>query len=193
MALTIADVSHYQGLIDWTKFNKDGVMIKCGGGDAGFYIDSQYCNNKAGARKKGLVRGFYYFAGKGDSTKEANYFCSIITDLQKGELLALDAESGQSDQWQKTFCDTVFKITGVKPLVYPNPGKLCLAGNYGWWASRYGLNTGTIPIFYKPKNAFYPFWVMWQYTSRGTCGGIKGNVDLSTFNCDVPTLRKYGK
>ena len=91
-----ADISQYQGDIDWPAFDPGAafVFIKAGGGDAGLYTDTKLERNKAGVRALGttMPHGYYWFAGGGAPAVEADYFCNIMADLQFGEVLALDWE-----------------------------------------------------------------------------------------------------
>ena len=192
------DISHWQGIVDWTNIPLSFVFIKCGGGDAGYYTDLQFKNNKAGARKKGLITGYYWFAGHNDPVAEADKFVDTVGDIAQGELLALDAETGQSPLWCLKFLQEVEKKVGFKPLIYAPVGNgwdwsPVYKNNNGLWVARYGLNTGGVPMIFTPKIGPWTFYVVWQYTSRGRVQGINGLVDLDLCNCDLAVLKKYGK
>ena len=65
------DVSAWQGNIDFDKVKKAGynyVILKAGGNDDGYYIDSRFASNYAKAKKAGLKVGAYYFV--------ARHFCA---------------------------------------------------------------------------------------------------------------------
>ena len=196
MALKIADVSHWQGSISWSNTGLDAVIIKCGGGDAGLYTDPMFAQNKAGARRSNILCGFYYFAGHGDPTAEADYFLKIINnDIQQGELLALDAETGQSPLWCKTFLDRVSSQVGFKPLIYcpSNNGwdwSPVVKGDYGLWYARYHW---LYSVTKNPPIKCWPFYAIYQYSSTGKVPGIAGNVDMDYTKMDLSTLKKYGK
>ena len=192
------DISHWQGIISWKNVPVDFAIIKCAGGDNGLYIDPMFAQNKAGVRRTNILGGYYYFAGNGDPKLEADFFVKSVGDIQSGELLALDAELGQSPQWCREFLDEVSKQVGFKPLCYCPAGNgwdwsPVIQGNYGLWIARYGLNLGYLLASWPPKIGKWPFYTIWQYTSRGKVKGIIGNVDLDYFKYDLATLKKYGK
>ena len=48
------DVSHWQGVFDWTRAASEGIkfaVIKGGGGDGGLYTDERFAENYDGAKK----------------------------------------------------------------------------------------------------------------------------------------------
>ena len=61
--------------------------------------------------------------------------------------------------------------------------------DYGLWVADYGSNTGTPGN--KPVVKWWPFYILWQYTSRGRISTYGGNVDLNYFYGDADTWRKY--
>jgi lysozyme len=194
--LKIADISHWQGMISWKNTFLDAVIIKCSQGTKS--VDPMFAQNKAGARRTGILCGFYHFANSEDPKAEANHFVQSVGDVQQGELLALDAETGQSPQWCRTFLDEVTRLVGFKPLIYCPAGngwnwQPVVDGNYGLWIARYGWNTGIRLLTFPPKIGQWPFYAIWQYTSRGRVSGINGNVDLNYTKMSLDTLRKYGK
>jgi|GEM_PF-4836776 len=194
------DVSHHQGKIDWSKVTAQFVFIKCT--EAHHFIDENYQQNKVEARKRGVLVGSYHFAQGLDAKREANFFYKNVGDIQSGELLALDFEITIPNPvaWCNTFLKELERLCGFKPLIYLSDSFLkkydwtpVSNGNYGLWAARYGLNTGYLMTSYKPSSGSWPFYAVWQYTSRGKMAGINGNVDLNEAQCDIVTLKKYGK
>jgi lysozyme len=39
------------------------------------------------------------------------------------------------------------------------------------------------------KMAPWPTWTFWQYTSKGSIPGLKGNFDINRFNGDLTALK----
>jgi len=194
------DISHHQGKINWSKVTAQFAFLKCTEGLA--YTDPTYEKNKREARENNILVGSYHFAKGLDAKKEANYFYYSIPDWDDGELLALDFEIQIPNPvaWCLTFLKELERLCGFKPLIYLSDSflkkynwKPVSDGNYGLWAARYGLNTGYLMTSYKPSSGSWPFYTVWQYTSRGKMAGINGNVDLNEAQCDIVTLRKYGK
>lgn len=198
--MRIVDVSHWQGKIDWPKTKVDVAIIKATQGTT--FLDSQFLRNKQECRNNGILLGYYHFADGGDAIKEADWFVKNVGDTKTGELLVLDFEINilAAGNWCRKFLDRVKEKTGVKPLLYTNEARVksidwkeVVAGNYGLWVARYYLNTGYKPPFISPTSGQWPFWAIWQYTSRGRVDGIVGNVDLNYTKMDLETLKRYGK
>ena len=80
------DVSRHQLTIDWTAVKNSGIefaIIKAGGSDDGFYEDSTFQRNYAGAKGAGLAVGAYYIVGskcisREDGIADAKRFLKII-------------------------------------------------------------------------------------------------------------------
>lgn len=199
MSLKFPDVSHWQLAINWKQFNYPVVIIKCSEGLN--YVDTRFAQNKSNARNNNILLGYYHFAKGNDPKKEANFFVDSVGDIKKGEFLALDYEIHLKDpvSWCKTFLDEVTKLVGFKPLIYINSSTAqsfnwdqVINGNYGLWIASYGLNIPVIGIK-TPKIGNWPFYAIWQYTSRGRVSGIVGNTDLNYTKMSLETLKKYGK
>lgn len=198
-----ADVSTYQGNIDWQAFNPGAafVFIKAGGGDDGNYVDDKLAANKAGARSLGnaMPRGFYWFGGNGSATDEADYFVTeCVPDLQVGEILVLDSEFGKSldPAWCLEWLQRVEARTGVKPLIYMSASRVTekdwsavAANGNGLWVADYAVAPAdNVPIKYW---AFYAFQ---QYSDSGTFPGIAGKVDTNAFFAKaLNDFFRYGK
>jgi lysozyme len=190
------DVSHWQGAISWKNVKTDFAVIKCSEGIN--YVDPMFSQNKAGARRVGIPCGFYHFATGGNIIDEAKHFVKSVGDIQKGEFIVLDAETGESPQWCRKFLDEVYRLAGFRPIIYCPAGNgwdwsPVVQGNYGLWIARYGLNLGFMMASFPPKIGQWKFYVIWQYTSKGRAAGINGNVDLNYTKCNIETLKKYGK
>ena len=86
------DISRYQGNFDFSEAVKEGVefvIIKGGGADDGYYVDSKFQRNYNEAAAKGLPTGVYWFSHAltvDDAKKEADYFYDRILAGRKFEL-----------------------------------------------------------------------------------------------------------
>lgn len=193
------DVSHWQGDIDWNKVKEDGIkfaIIKAGGSDAGFYKDSKFEKNYAGAKAAGLSVGAYYFVGKGcvsaiDGRADAIRFMDIIAGKQFDMPVYMDNEaqpaSARAGITEATiaFCNELEAngyFAGVYGSTYSgfvdrmDDSKL---HGYTHWVAQYGKSCeyrGTIGI--------------WQYSSKGKVAGINGNVDVDMCYIDFPKIIK---
>ena len=196
------DISRWQGVINWNAV-KDQVnfaIIKASGGDDGLYPDGQFVRNRDEARRLGIPRGFYHFAGAGNPEQEAQHFANVVGGLQKGELVVLDWEVPHSNpvDWCNRFLKKAEALFGVKPLIYLSGSTArglnwqpVVDGNYGLWIAQWG-NNDDIPDG-NPSSGQWPFWALWQYSSTGSVNGIAGRVDLDLFNGDdINNFYKYG-
>lgn len=208
--ITGIDVSQFQGVIDWDALKANGVkfaIIRAGYGGGG--RDSQFTRNWSEAKRVGIIRQAYHFAYPGRSTgsQQAREFMNIVGKLDAGDSLSLDMEDEivygrmlvPSDvDWAKEFLETCRGITdGVNPLLYLNSslkGRFDWSpiskANYGLWIANYGSNSGQ-PSSQSPDPAPWPFWAIWQYTSKGSVGGLSP-LDMDIFSGDEAALRKYG-
>ena len=196
--MKVIDVSRWQNNIDFAKVKAsgiEGVIIKAGGSDSGFYKDSKFEQNYANAKAVGLHIGAYYFVGKGctstvDGRADGERFANLIAGKQFDLPVYMDVEStpisartGATDA-AIAFCSYLESkgyyvgiyasdISGFKDrLDYSR-----LKDRFTSWVARYGS---------EPKYATK--WDMWQYTSTGRVNGIAGNVDMDDCRADFPSI-----
>ncbi len=179
------DVSRWQGEIDWeTAGNYAGfAIIKAGGSDHTRYTDSQFYRNQAEARRLGIPRGYYYYAGGGNPTEEAEHFASITGPLQTGELVVLDFEIDHPEAvlYVSQFMSRAEQVLGVKPLFYTNMNRVWgmewsgIANNGNpLWGAIYDDDPGVLP-----SPGAWPKLSIKQITSRGRIPGIGTDVDIN--------------
>lgn len=201
-----ADVSTYQGVIDWDQAapTKDFFWYKGGGGDGvdqPHYIDNEAANNLAQLQAHGKPHGCYWFAGNTDPIDEANYACANIWgNMNTGAWAILDVERGTnglpSTDWVKLFLDTASATLGYRPVVYMNQNT---ENSYDWSVvvnANYGLIIAdyAVPPSGNVGLKHWPFYVAQQYSSLGAIAGIAGNVDLdAAFLTDFSDYHKYGR
>jgi len=188
------DVSGWQGEVDYRQVSEDGieiVYIKATEGTTftnRFYLDA-YNNAKA----NGLKVGFYHYLTARtieEGIAEAEYFASVIGNLDSDCRLAMDFESFGSltrdeiNEISFAFLRRVKEITGKEMVIYSNTNDATnvfssqLANNYPLWVAQYGVSQPT-------PNGNWEVWIGWQYTSSGNVSGIEGNVDRNYFTEDI--------
>lgn len=167
------DSSHWNA-IDWSKFKPEMLIQKAT--ESTNYFDPTYTKNRDEAKKRGIPFGAYHFARSGDPVKEATYFLSKTGEV---DFYALDAETGQTMAWCKTFCDHIAKA-GKKVILYAPMGVITDIG-YAKWIPRYKYAGGDSRDDGKPDMAYQPTkkWDIWQFTSNGVIPGVTGRVDLN--------------
>jgi GH25 family lysozyme M1 (1,4-beta-N-acetylmuramidase) len=185
--MRIADISHFQNKIDWTKMS-ELCILKCTGGTN--YLDPTFKERRQILRNKKLFIGSYHFAGKyvngiyvpQDPIKEVEWYLKN-TEYKEGELFILDWEVQHSDpvNWCRNFWSKFRQV----PLMYLNEStflKYNWPKDWNYWIAKYGTNNGKMQT--PPKGD----WKLWQFTSRGQADGITGNIDLSYTPLSLPEL-----
>ena len=193
------DVSRWQGTINWKAVKESGidfVIIKAGGSDAGFYTDSKFEQNYAGAKTVGIPVGAYYFVGstclnKSCGEADAKRFIDILKGKQFERPVYIDIETTPTNakagatEATIAFCETMEKA-GYYCGIYAsdNSGfKARLEINrltpYDKWVAIYGS---------EPK--YVKEYGMWQSSSTGRVNGINGNVDMNVAYKDYPFIIK---
>ena len=193
------DVSSYQGTVNYAQLKTVAsfVVIRATYGKTS--VDTNFSTNRANAEAQGMEVGFYHYSYPqlNSATDEANHFADTVGTLKSGEFIALDFEesySGDVVGWCKTWLDTVYSRTGVRPLLYVNLSTAngytwspVINANYGLWLARYDYDkTAAAPT------TQWSFTAMRQYSDQETASGISGNVDGDTFYGTLATLKKYG-
>lgn len=186
--MKIADISHYQGTINWDKAREelDFVIFRASVGKA---KDTKYVSN---AQKCGVPFGAYHYCKAGSKAQaktEAQYFYKAATVKGiKPLFFVADIEYATQTASNvkgitQAFADEL-RALGAEKLglyigqeLYPKSAKAA----YDFiWIPRYGKNDGTANEKYKPIYACD----LWQYTSKGKVAGISGNVDLNILRSD---------
>lgn len=114
------DISRYQGNFNFDSAVKEGVrfvIIKGGGADDGYYVDSKFRRNYDAAKSINLPVGVYWFSHAltvDDAKKEADYFYEkiirgrqfelpVFIDVEHSRMLAL--ERSKLTKIVKAWCD----------------------------------------------------------------------------------------
>jgi lysozyme len=204
------DVSHHQGVIDWTKVAAAGVsfaFIKATQNS----MDPQFLANVNGAKAAGLLVGAYHYMD--DSVTTMDKARAAAQTFYKGIQAAggqgvfdlpfvLDYESNKNKLTSatltavaKAFLVEIQRLTGVSPMLYTYPsfiGFFSGLTDYPLWIARYSNQA--------PADASgWKRWDFWQY-SDGSLGGelpgggrkvpgIAGPVDLNEFDGTMDQLR----
>lgn len=201
--MKLIDISHWQGNIDFNKVKAsgiEGVIIKAGGSDAGFYKDNMFEKNYANAKAAGLYVGAYYYVGAGcvsapDGLADSQRFEKMLVGKQFDLPVYIDVEETPPSKKEGTteavisFCNYLESkgyfvgiyasdISGFKERL-----QLDRLKKYTLWVARYGS---------RPQYA--TSWNIWQYSSTGRVNGISGNVDMDECNRDFPKeIKASGK
>lgn len=193
----VADISQYQGNVNWSKASKSLKMailrVKHGNpGDSDYSIDTKRTTNANGAAKYGVPFGQYDFAefdSTADAVKDARQFYALSST--KAKFYVLDNEKrksgvkGKEQTYVNAWLSTMRSLTN-KPLVYytyesfANTHKINYSNFNGSWIAKYSSAKPNVSTD------------LWQYTSSGSLSGISGHVDLSKI-LDSSTVAKWTK
>lgn len=174
--MKIIDVSKWQGNINWAKAAKDVSLAILRVQDAGHY-DEKIEQNIAGCQNNKIPFGVYAFFRASTpraAVEECKLFLSRTKAAGGGALFyVLDCETDEPNKKSIAAAVQYLHAQGVRVGVYfAHHMYRTYGGNYGQdftWIPRYG------------KSPKYPC-DLWQYTSKGDCEGIKGDVDLNCIN-----------
>ncbi len=180
------DVSHHQGVIDWSAVRAEGfefAFIKASEGTD--HVDRAFARNWDGARVAGIARGAYhFFTFCSPGRAQAQHFVSVV-GAPFGELAPVaDVEfAGNCTSWQsleqirtelRAFLTALEDASGRRPAVYftrESHARL-LAGaleDYATWPRS---------VFVAPTGER---WSFWQFADNGRVAGIATLVDLDVF------------
>lgn len=187
------DVSKYQGNIDWGAVAASGInfaIIRVGyrGSSSGALVQDPYFKkNISGATKAGIKVGLYFFTqavNEAEAVEEASMAMSLASGYKVTYPIFIDTESASGGRANglsksartavvKAFCQTV-RNGGYKAGVYASKS---------WYANH--LNASALNGYciwvaqYNSSCTYSGKYDMWQYSSKGSISGIKGNVDMN--------------
>ena len=187
------DVSKYQGNIDWGAVAASGInfaIIRGGyrGSSSGALVQDPYFKkNISGATKAGIKVGLYFFTqavNEAEAVEEASMAMSLASGYKVTYPIFIDTESASGGRANglsksartavvKAFCQTV-RNGGYKAGVYASKS---------WYANQ--LNASALNGYciwvaqYNSSCTYSGKYDMWQYSSKGSVSGIKGNVDMN--------------
>ena len=195
----IADVSRWQGRIDWDTLYRsdriDGVMLRVLGSKNGKpYSDPQFERNYAACARLGLPVGGYY------------YTCAVTQRQMEEELAALKtALRGKTFRLPLAIDVEDPRLRSLAPAALSALVAQAAARIETWnlYAMVYTYTNFADTALAAQPLAPYDLWLadyrgkrparrhgMWQYTSRGKLPGISGPVDLSHAYKDYPAVLK---
>ncbi|HUQ44677.1 MAG TPA: glycoside hydrolase family 25 protein [Candidatus Limnocylindria bacterium] len=189
------DVSHWQGVIDWTKVKGAGKTFAIAKATEGTsFKDDRYNANKSGAMSLGIKFGAYHFAQPANNpVAEADWFVNN-SGYQRGMIVpTLDLErtgglgTTALTSWVKSWLGRVYDRLGVRAMIYVSPSFWrTYMNDTRWfadngyavlWTAHWSTTSPSVPA----SNWGGRSWTFWQYTSDGTVPGISGRVDLDRY------------
>jgi GH25 family lysozyme M1 (1,4-beta-N-acetylmuramidase) len=178
MILALADVSEFQGNIDWAAYGaaNPAVVVRVHNSNR---PDNFAQPNIAGARAHCSWRGWYqYLTASADPVKAAHDFQATLGPTLPGEVMILDLEEGAGDQrarrqaWLDALQDPVeWTYSGMYFA------RQRLPGVHVEWLAAYGQG--------EPTDSH----TLWQNTNSRRFAGIPAPCDGSLFNGTLAQLQ----
>ena len=182
------DLSHWNGTVDFTKFDKSFVIAKLSQAqykDPNFETYYSSCKVPFGA----------YIYNKVKNVAEAQKEAQFAVEQLKGRKLALgvwlDLEDASMQKLGKNVLTAIIEAeAGILRNAGYSVGIYCnrswylnvldsanLSNDFPFWIARYpSADNGTVKQSLNPSTL--KGCVMWQYSSKGKVNGIAGNTDL---------------
>ena len=196
------DVAKYQGEIDWEKVNVGFAILKITQKDN--TAEESFERNYKEATIP--VGGYKYVYAK--TVEEASKEAHGVVEVCKGKSFPYGIWLDMEDKTIKTIGKQnltniiiteaeILKANGYDVGIYCNYDwwknvldSTTLSKKFPFWIARYKHpDLGTYDESWKNNPKDYA--VMWQYSSKGNVGGIKGNVDMDVLF--VPIEEVFGK
>lgn len=176
------DVSHHNGVLDWSKIKAGGVsfaFIKAT--EATGFIDGQLIRNVQEAQKQGIKVGAYHFFRAGaDGGEQARHFMKMLLGLKLDLPCVLDWEVDDGQSASKNITEArrwlslVEETTKQAPIIYTGPSffsdKMKSPSGferYPLWIAHYGAMKPRIP-------APWQSYAYWQFTETGELASYPG-------------------
>ena len=192
------DVSHHNGAIDWKQVAKAGkkfAILKCQYEAQSHRKDECFEANYKGAGDNGMARGVYIYIARASMADPVADAESLLKHLNGRKLeygIWLDLEDKTVDVKGKAYIRSlayqyadIFRKAGYYVGIYCNRDWYIrlihddLKRDFDVWIARYpSKDTGA----YNKNSSLKPrarIAVAWQYSSKGSVPGIKGDVDLN--------------
>ena len=197
--ITGIDVSRHSGIIDWKKIKSQNisfVYVKATEGED--YIDPNYLANVTAANKWKIKVGEYHFFrfNKPGKTQAVNFLLHTrnftgklipVVDIEEWGNMPVVKSEKEIRVEIAAFLKDVEATTGNKIIIYTN------INSYNRFIKGQFLDN-PIWICSFNKDRILPDdrkWLFWQHAHNGKIDGIKGFVDMNTFNGDTADWRRY--
>jgi len=197
--ITGIDVSRHSGVINWTKIKRQNVnfvYIKATEGED--YLDPNYQTNVTGATRVKLIVGEYHFFrfNKPGKTQAANFLLHTkhihgkltpVVDVEEWGNMPVVKSEKDIRQEIAAFLHEFKLATGTDMIIYTN------INSYNRYIKGFFYDN-PIWICSFNKDRIIPDdrnWLFWQHAHNGKIDGIKGYVDLNTFNGSAADWKMY--
>ncbi|MBQ7148559.1 MAG: hypothetical protein IJR96_07380 [Pseudobutyrivibrio sp.] len=185
------DVSKYQGNIDWNQA-KSAVgfaIIRCGyrgQNDGLLHEDPYFYKNMKGAKAAGVATGIYIFSRALNEAEAVQEASMAVAMAQKAGGCAypiyLDMEDTTRGQSRLSNAERTAIVNAFVSTVQSSGYKAGLYCSKNWMTSKMDAGSISCHVWIAQYNTTCTYsgkYTMWQYSSKGSVPGIKGNVDMN--------------
>lgn len=192
------DVSHHNGVVDWSKVKASGIAFAYVKASEGVDDpDAMFAQHWQALAQQKIARGAYhFFVTEDDPAEQARLFLSQFQPKAGDLRPAIDIEvlgkgsGGDAPKRLATFLSFVTKAVGARPVIYTSarfwdtemardPRLMEAIVGCPLWVAEYETSAPRIPKGWTQ-------WTMWQWQSGKTLAGITGGVDRSRLH---PSLK----
>ncbi|MDY3301315.1 MAG: GH25 family lysozyme [Lachnospiraceae bacterium] len=186
------DVSKYQGNIDWAAASSaiSFAVVRVGYrsiGTGALNIDAKGVQNIQGAKAHGITTGAYFYSTAQSEAQAVEEASLAIQQVQaaggvsmpifidwEGNSRTNAVDANTAAAIINAFCTTV-RNSGYRAGLYSDKNHLTHKINMG------NVSGGTVIwcAQYNTRCTYSGHYDMWQYTSKGSVPGIRGNVDMN--------------
>ncbi len=197
-----ADVSSYDGAVDWAALKASGRSFAFARvADGSTFLDATFPDNWQAMKINGFVRGPYqYFRAAESGFAQASVLLAAIEaagSLEPGDLppvLDLETTDGETDAvviaGAQEWLAAVRAATGREPILYTASGFWNYESGYSSLAWLGSLWIANWDVSCPALATGYTGWQFWQYDDKGTAPGLgSDDADLDRFNGSLADLR----
>ena len=187
------DVSHWEGVINWSVAARwiPFVYYKCTDGTV--YIDVQFAANKFGCNAAGIPHApYHWYQPTLDPDLQAHHF--VETAGEGYHRLIVDVEKGKvypSHLHQMLI--TTEQLSGIKPAIYTSAGYWNeFVKPLPTWSHNYELIVANYTIKRLPLLPIgWDKFIIWQFSDSFFFPGCKEHGDANWFNGDLDAARAW--
>jgi len=195
------DISNWQ--TNLILSNLDIEFCICKATEGNYFVD-KFCDAFIqNCKSKGILYGFYHFAGTGNPEEEAKFFYDNCTGYIGEGIPVLDYEvwgqNADDVSWCEGFITEFHALSGVWPMLYISASHCMDFNRSGWIPQTCGLWVAGYPADYTSwTNDDIPYSIepwefaaIWQFTSSLMLPGYAHALDGDIAYMDSKAWAKY--